>query len=59
MTEQELVDLEIERRALLMTAAEMSRGDACIETGLYEMVQGLRKRAAEIGRIIHAEVNKR
>lgn len=53
MTEQELVDLEIERRALLETVKEMSKGcDARMEVGLNEFLEGLEERAAAIQKII-------
>jgi hypothetical protein len=54
MTNQELLELEIERRALIHTANEMSRDDACINIELREMVEGLRKRAEDIRKIIEA-----
>lgn len=56
MTEQELVELEIERRALIATANEMSKGDACIDSELHEMVKGLRRKAAEIQQIINNHI---
>lgn len=53
MTEQEIVELEIERRALLVTANEMSRGDACIDIERREMVEGLRRKAEQIKLILN------
>lgn len=49
LTENEIVELEIERRACLITAAEMAKGDAIISTDIREMCCSLQKRAWHIG----------
>jgi len=48
MTEQEVIDLEIERRSCLATAAEMSRGDRYIESSVRKIIDDLRAKAKEI-----------
>lgn len=56
MKKQELVDLEVERRALLATVKEMSKGcDARMETSFDEFLTGLEDRAREIQEIIDRE----
>lgn len=52
MTKEELVSLELERRSLLETVYQMSKGDARIETRLNAFLSRLEKRAAEIQKII-------
>ncbi len=53
MTEQEIVELEIERRALLDTVNEFNRGDQRIDSELNAMCIKMEKRAAEIQKIIN------
>jgi hypothetical protein len=53
MTKEELVALEVERRALLKTVAEMSKGcDARMEVSLDEFCKSLEDKAREIQKII-------
>jgi hypothetical protein len=59
MTQQELIDLEVERQALLHTILEMSKGDARMETGLDQFLRGLENRAKEIQQIIINEMKIR
>jgi hypothetical protein len=56
MTKQELVNLEIERRALLATVNEFNRGDQRMNTELNDMCVKLEKRAEEIQQIINREI---
>lgn len=56
---QKLIELEIERRAYIHTANEMSKGDACMETTRYELVQSLRKKAEDLQRVINANTPDR
>jgi hypothetical protein len=48
MTEQEILDLEIERRACLITADELCRGDGYMESARREIIDALRAKAKEI-----------
>ena len=50
--EQQIVDLEIERRALLETVYQLGKGDARMETGLNDLCRSLEKKAEEINRAI-------
>ncbi len=54
MTEQELVNLEIERRSLLEVVRQFTIHDcdARMETGLNEFLSGLERKAEEINRAI-------
>jgi hypothetical protein len=53
MTEQELINLEIERRALLETATEMGAQDRIMDTRIREMCNNLQAKAAYIQNIIN------
>jgi hypothetical protein len=53
MTKQELVKLEIERRALLATVREFSKCDMRIDSELNDMCIRLEKKAIEIQQIIN------
>ncbi len=53
MTEEEIVALEIERRALLITVIQLSRGDARIETRLNDLCRYLENRAEMIRKMIY------
>jgi hypothetical protein len=59
MTQQELIDLEMERRSLLETVREMSKNDGRMETKLDEFLSGLEKRAQEIQETIDREITNR
>ena len=48
MTEQEILDLEIERRACLITADELCRDDGYMESARREIIDALRAKAKEI-----------
>jgi hypothetical protein len=43
-----ILELEIERRALLHTVNQMSKGDARMETGLNDFLSSLEKKAAKL-----------
>ena len=53
MSEKKVRDLEIERRAYLETAYQLSKGDACISTELHELVEKLRSKAEDIAKKIY------
>jgi hypothetical protein len=59
MTQQELLNLEVERLALLRTVEEMSQGDARMDTTLDELMCDLEKRAQEIKQLIAQELKSR
>lgn len=48
LTEQELIEIEIEKQSLLTTANIMSAGDACMEIRRGQMVDNLRAKAQHI-----------
>jgi hypothetical protein len=48
MTEQEILDLEIEKRACIATANELCRGDGYMESARREIIDALRAKAKEI-----------
>ena len=61
MTDDEALQLEIERRACIHTASEMGGGDGEMDCGISEMNHKLRQKAKDIenmliedGRLIHA-----
>ncbi len=58
MTKEELVALEIERRALLQTVYQLGKGDARIETRLNELCQKLENKAAAIQKIIKENLHE-
>lgn len=47
-TEQDLIEIEIEKQSLLTTANIMSAGDACMEIRRAQMVENLRTKAQHI-----------
>lgn len=57
MTEQELINLEIERKALLETAREMGDHDRIMDTRIREMCDNLCAKAAHIQNIINSHLN--
>jgi len=59
MTQQELIDLEVERLALLRTVEALSKDDARMDTKLDELVCDLEKRAQEIQQLIAQELKSR
>lgn len=48
MTEQEIIELEIERRACLETVSELSRGDQCMNIVIFAMTKSLLQKADQI-----------
>lgn len=52
MTEQEIVDLEIERKALLETASQFSRYDQCMDTEIMDLVDNLNTKAQWLSQVI-------
>jgi hypothetical protein len=59
MTQQELIDLEVERLALLRTVEALSKDDARMDTILDELVCDLEKRVQEIQQLIAQELKSR
>lgn len=48
LTEQDLIEIEIEKQSLLITAGKMSAGDACMEIRRRTMVENLLTKAQHI-----------
>jgi hypothetical protein len=53
MTEQEILDLEIERRACLATADELCKGDGYMESSRREIIDSLRAKAKDIEQLLN------
>lgn len=56
MNKQEILELEIERQALLATVNEFSKGDQRMDTELNALCIKLEKKAFEIQKIIEENI---
>lgn len=59
MTEQDIVDLEIERQSCIKTAFELCRDDGYMDSAIKDIVDGLRSKAERIEGVIKNELQLR